>query len=334
MSTENLPLVISVTSCKGGSGKSLISLKLAQKLLEDKKYQVLVIDADITGTPLTKSIGSYLYPDNIFHSVTAYYKDKDSKDFKEESANYFKDYQHYLANHKSPEMQWETNQAKKPNILRLKDNCVNVYGSEFTPSQFNLESSSGILYNELYARWLLQLTKHICKDFHNKYQKQTAIIIDNSPGASSFVAKLREWLTDMGPVIGKFVTVSSLDVRDLEACVDEMKSTHDILTKKWRTADYYRSEWMQCSEGQFDKVFFQRLCECGYFFGTKDKKDKIFSFFETCSMHYCDGTLFCCNGNDVKHNEILDYYQYQALVINVAVHAYSVQEYHRGVKIA
>ena len=225
-------------------------------------------------------------------------------------------------------MEWESAKSSKSNTLFLKNGCVNVYGSEYTTSPPDSETSSGILYNELYARWLLQMTKHVCNNFHKTrdaiINPPTAIIIDNSPGCSSYVSKLREWLTDMGPVIGKFVTVSSLDVRDLEASVDEMKSTHDILTKKWQTASYYCSGWMPGSENLFDKTFFQRLCECGYYCDSKDKgdndkdNDNDFNLFERCSKYYCDDTLLYPDTHDarVEADQILNRYQYQALVIN------------------
>ena len=46
--------VYSVESRKGGVGKTTIALNLA-KVLAGKKYDVLLIDCDITGTPITKA---------------------------------------------------------------------------------------------------------------------------------------------------------------------------------------------------------------------------------------------------------------------------------------
>ena len=46
--------IYSVESRKGGVGKTTIALNLAKALVK-KKYDVLLIDCDITGTPITNA---------------------------------------------------------------------------------------------------------------------------------------------------------------------------------------------------------------------------------------------------------------------------------------
>jgi len=302
MASGTKKVVISIESRKGGSGKSMVALLLAQKL-QKNDYRTLVMDADITGTSITRSVGNTLYPERKggFWSVKTDVKKNSCKgDGKEAGvANFFSDFDIYLQEHASPEIKiikddkLPENSNGKVSTLQVKNDCVNIYGSDLSYDNESLVGGIGssILFNDLYSRWLLQFTRHICENFSKIFlNENVAIIIDNSPGSSGFIPTLREWLTDMGPEIGKFISVSTLDARDFGACFAEMSEIRRIITQKHKTATYYTDQTSPTISKPEDEAFFHRLYECDYYQQDIDRtlksESKKFSFIEKFQQYY------------------------------------------------
>ena len=222
-------IVISVESCKGGTGKSIIALQLAKSLV-DYGYATLVIDADLSGTSLTNTLGSNLYPFTEYHPVhEGKYNDNIPKE--KQYADFFKDFHKYLREHHLPKFRKE--QLNNLSYHVDVKNRVNVYGSNFNnPNKTNEGKNpplSSTIFTDHYSRWLLEYIKHLCAGFTKTVnQKNVAIVIDNSPGSAGIIPYLREWLTDMGPEHGKILFVTTLDARDMKASETEMKNVADM----------------------------------------------------------------------------------------------------------
>ena len=136
MKTEHQKrIVISVESCKGGTGKSIIALELAKNLTADG-YAALVIDADFSGTSLTHVLGSNLYPFTEYHPVHKRNFPDDIPDDEELYADTFEDFHRYLREHRAPTFRTEkfkTSSGDCDNTVTeyhiATDKRVNVYGS-------------------------------------------------------------------------------------------------------------------------------------------------------------------------------------------------------------
>ena len=97
-----------------------------------------------------------------------------------------------------------------------------------------------ILFDDLHSLWLLEFVKQIIGDFVHiaapNRSVKTAIILDNSPGYVGIAPAIHGWLTDCGPIRGKFLTVTSLDAQDLRACERASDALHTLYKEKWKTS--------------------------------------------------------------------------------------------------
>ncbi len=62
------------------------------------------------------------------------------------------------------------------------------------------------------------------------------MIVDNSPGYVGIAPAVQEWLTDLGPARGKFLTVTSLDKQDLLSCNYAIHNLHQLYARKWHAS--------------------------------------------------------------------------------------------------
>jgi hypothetical protein len=69
--------------------------------------------------------------------------------------------------------------------------------------------------------------------------EKTVIVLDNSPGYVGLGKAIHDWLTDIGPDCGKFLTISSLDVQDLNSCLNAIQAIENIVEQKFEGAKYY-----------------------------------------------------------------------------------------------
>lgn len=237
--------VISVESRKGGVGKTTAALNLARILLESKKTKnvILFLDIDITGTNIADSLDSS-YWNEITHLVK----------YKEDNVNLLEIYQKlYMPGRDIPN--WEI--IEKNSDLRDFNICIdkiNVIGSLIynqhnknnNGENFdinNLICKPNILFDELHAFWFVEFLKLICDTFAQKVlqknQCNIIIIIDNSPGFVGINPAIQDWLTDLGPQKGKFLTVSSLDIQDLISCAEAANELHNNYLAKLNASQKY-----------------------------------------------------------------------------------------------
>jgi len=249
---ENDYYVISVESRKGGVGKTTAALNLA-KLFADRGYTVLFLDADITGTNVGYSIKSPFWKDiiNVF-------KEKDAP---ENLLEWFE--RKFMCGLHLPEFTKKVDPEK-----------INIIGSqvfeERKPEKNNKQAtkkglicSPSILFDKLHSFWFIEFLKMICKEFAYHSERNSVIIIDNSPGFVGIAPAIHEWLTDMGPERGKFLTVSSLDEQDIASCCHAVNNIHRTLLNKIETAHIFenmRSD-KDCSIDPEYHAFFLRLLE-------------------------------------------------------------------------
>jgi hypothetical protein len=140
-------------------------------------------------------------------------------------------------------------------ILPINLERVNVLGSQIyrteKQEQGNVTSRNngltylerpGVLFDDLHTLWLMDCIRQLIRDFcsvvRNGDPKQTklAVVLDNSPGYVGFSPAIHEWLTDCGPLVGKFLTVTSLDAQDIQACGRAVEALQDIYQAKWETS--------------------------------------------------------------------------------------------------
>lgn len=215
----------SIESRKGGVGKTTVALNLGAKLLE-MKYQVLLLDCDITGTSISECSENSIYWKDTVHVV------KEKKDKEIVSVNildYFKNY--YLAGNAD---KW----VKENNSVFDADK-LNVIGSELYDEE-KLVIDPRELMDELHSYWIVNMLQKIINDFsNNSSKKRTAVIIDNSPGYAGMGRAIHEWLSDIGPEFARFLLVSSLDEQDIKSTVYSLKEIQRQVEGKVRVKKYY-----------------------------------------------------------------------------------------------
>jgi hypothetical protein len=221
--------IITIESRKGGVGKTTAALNLA-KLLLNQKYVTLLLDIDITGTNIAYALDS-----SFWRGTTNQIK------YKNQNANLLEVFQDlYMNNKKLPAWLLEQETDTSFNI-KLKE--INIIGSNI----FN-DSNSGkklickpnILFDELHTFWFKEFLKEICETFAQKVKnKKVAIIFDNSPGFIGINPIIQDWLTDIGPIRGKFLTISSLDKQDIISCSKAVEEIHSLYTTKYKAAKIF-----------------------------------------------------------------------------------------------
>jgi hypothetical protein len=195
--------IYSVESRKGGVGKTTIALNLA-KALAKKKYDVLLIDCDITGTPITKA--AWHSPFWKRHVMAAFkgHPDLDGKPF-----NLISYYKNVFLKGK---------ESEQKTVLRHETikGKIHLIGSDIYDDDGNIIIDPRDLMDDLHSYWFLDMIKEItenyCKD--STLPKQ-AIVLDNSPGYVGIGKSIREWLTTVEQEKARFVLVSSLDEQDI-----------------------------------------------------------------------------------------------------------------------
>lgn len=284
--------IISVESRKGGVGKTTAALNLASVLLE-QGYAVLFMDIDITGTSI---IGAY---------STSYWKDRINPiKFEGKDENLLRTFQEkYLVGNEIPEFSLEnlTNSwlidTNKINVLQSEIYEIEVGSTKKGQNKItNLVCDPRILFDELHSFWLSEMLQTICNDFYsliknNFPNKRVAIIFDNSPGYVGLAKSIREWLTNIGPINGKFLSISSLDNQDLQSSLQAIDAIDEIIETKKQAVEIFQN----LKDDNATKITIP------------DKLRDIVIQFATKNDNRFDYSVY-------KHNEILSFYQ--ALIIN------------------
>lgn len=219
--------IYSVESRKGGVGKTTIALNLA-KALARRKYDVLLIDCDITGTPITKA--AWNSPFWRSH-VVARFKGHPDDGHPFNLISYYKKY--FLKGKKYD------NEAKMHHES-LKGR-INLIGSDIYDEKGSLIIDPRDLMDDLHSYWFLDMIKEITKDFcDDSTLPNQAIVLDNSPGYVGIGKSIRDWLTEDRELNSKFVLVSSLDEQDIESTISSAIDIRNMKKSQQWVGDYVK----------------------------------------------------------------------------------------------
>ena len=202
--------IYSIESRKGGVGKTTVELNLA-KVLISKGYDVLLMDCDITGTPISEAAThSPFWKDSVKvcpQNLIAYYE----SDF-------------LSGKHVSSSLACG---------LDYERGKIHLIGSEIYKRNGELIIDPRNLMDDLHSYWFLDMIKDIAAHFCELAEsEQKAVIVDNSPGYVGIGRSLREWLTSIGPQYAHFVLVSSLDEQDVESTISSATEIKNMMTGK------------------------------------------------------------------------------------------------------
>lgn len=219
--------IYSVESRKGGVGKTTIALNLA-KALARRKYDVLLIDCDITGTPITKA--AWNSPFWRSH-VVARFKGHPDDGHPFNLISYYKKY--FLKGKKYD------NEAKMHHES-LKGR-INLIGSDIYDEKGSLIIDPRDLMDDLHSYWFLDMIKEITKDFcDDSTLPNQAIVLDNSPGYVGIGKSIRDWLTEDRELNSQFVLVSSLDEQDIESTISSAIDIRNMKKSRQWVGDYVK----------------------------------------------------------------------------------------------
>lgn len=209
--------IFSIESRKGGVGKTTIALNLAQALVEDG-YDVLLIDCDITGTPITKAACNSRFWKSLVSPLNLYKNEGNL-------IKYFEDV--YLKG--------ESVVMGVINEMKIKKGNIHLIGSEIYGNDGKLVIDPRLLMDDLHSHWFVEMLKEICDIFYDKSEsKNKAVILDNSPGYVGIGKSIRNWLTSLGGDFAHFVLVSSLDEQDVESTISSAVDIERTMSNKWK----------------------------------------------------------------------------------------------------
>lgn len=223
--------IISVESRKGGVGKTTAALNLADLLLE-KGYRVLLLDLDITGTSISGSFKNSYWGKRI-NSIKDYHDNKKDLNLLSFFKNHFLIGEPWLGFSKSS---------------GIDTSRINVISSDIYADNGELICDPRIIFDELHSFWIIEMIERICQSFkkeclnnNGSSNAEVAVILDNSPGYVGLGKAVHEWLADIGPENGKFITVSSLDVQDIKSCINSIIAIDLLIDYRVEAAKLYHS---------------------------------------------------------------------------------------------
>ena len=222
-------IIISVESRKGGVGKTTIALNLASLLKKD--YHVLILDVDVTGTSINAIQDASIWEESV----------RLLKNSKGETINllqFFK--KKYLIGDYDMRFSLESN---KRGPIQVFSDYINVISSELYGPDGSLLYDPAIIFDEIHDFWLVDMIQRIAKSFSQVFDdKGSVIILDNSPGYVGLGKSIHDFLTDIGPKRGKFLSVSSLDCQDIDSCLKAIYNIHSMVCGKVEGANCYHDK--------------------------------------------------------------------------------------------
>lgn len=214
--------LISVESRKGGVGKTTAALNLGFLLRND--YHVLILDIDITGTSIRAIHNSRFWRNDAYLL----------EDVEGKTMNLL---QYFTQTYLKGKNLLEFTSSDVDGKITVKDNTINVIASELYGEEAELLYDPSLLLENIHVFWLTEMIEKICVGFSDCFSdtKPSVIILDNSPGFVGIGKAVHDMLTDKGPVEGKFLTVSSLDMQDLESCLKAIYSIQGDYQRKYHS---------------------------------------------------------------------------------------------------
>lgn len=217
--------LISVESRKGGVGKTTAALNLGYLL--KKHYHVLLLDIDITGTSIRAIQESRFWVD-------------DTNLLCDSDGNIINLLQYYTYSYLKGKALFDFSINQEQGKIRVLSDSINVMASELYGDDASLLYDPSLLLDNLHVYWLTKLISSVCERFASCFndEKPSVIILDNSPGFVGIGKAVHDILTDIGPEDAKFLTVSSLDVQDLESSLKAVYVLHQEYIDKLNGSKY------------------------------------------------------------------------------------------------
>lgn len=230
--------IYSVESRKGGVGKTTVALNLA-KALVDQDYDVLFIDCDITGTPITSAACHSPFWKDIVKPLALNASGSNLIQFFEE------DY-----------LRGGGLEMGVADLLEVEKGKVHLLGSEIYDSNGKLIIDPRLLMDDMHSHWFVEMIIEMADAFCGKSKSdKCAVILDNSPGYVGIGKSIREWLTSEGCDRAHFLLVSSLDEQDMESTISSAMDISRLMTTKWEIASLYdQLVNKKCDTEKTDKI--------------------------------------------------------------------------------
>ena len=194
-------------------------------LLKDR-FHVLVLDIDITGTSISAIQKSRFWKSETY--LLSYH-----------SGDIINLLQYFTRSFLTGEKRLEFTTSGDDRKVLVKDGAVNVIASELYGDDADMLYDPSLLLENLHVYWLTKMIIQICESFSACFSdRKSVIILDNSPGFVGLGKAVHGILTDIGPNRAKFLTVSSLDIQDIESCVKSAYIIHNEYKNKLYGAHY------------------------------------------------------------------------------------------------
>ena len=258
--------IYSIESRKGGVGKTTVALNLACILV--KKGPVLLLDCDITGSSIVDPAKNSSFWNEDTNVLT--YVDKDGKTEDLNLIRFF--FERYIKG--------EGNALDIVKQEKLMTGKVNVIGSFLYGTPHDAAVNVGWLMDELHSYWMVELIRQIVKEFEELYPDKTVhIIVDNSPGYTSFNQSLHDYMYEEGPIVSKFLLVSTLDSQDLQANMEAAAEISKSINNRTMAATYYKLKEND-AKGEVKDADVETLIETdgvikGFFFNLIEDKEQL-----------------------------------------------------------
>ena len=139
--------IYSVESRKGGVGKTTIALNLA-KALADQEYDVLLIDCDITGTPITEAASHSPFWKQIVKPIS----------IDEQEQNLIKYFENVYLKGGGLGKCFSENEA-------LEKGKVHLIGSEIYDKKGELIIDPRLLMDDLHSHWFVEMIRELADKF-------------------------------------------------------------------------------------------------------------------------------------------------------------------------
>lgn len=258
--------IYSIESRKGGVGKTTVALNLACILV--KKGPVLLLDCDITGTSIVDPAKNSSFWNDETNVLT--YVDKNGKTEEMNLIRFF--LERYIKG-----------EGKARDIIKpekLMTGKVNVIGSFLYGTPHDAAVNVGWMMDELHSYWMVELVQQIVKEFEGLYPDKTVhVIVDNSPGYTSFNQSLHNYMYDAGPMNAKFLLVSTLDSQDLQANMEAAAEISKSINNRTMAAAYYKLKEND-AKGEVRDADVETLIETddeikGFFFNLIENKEQL-----------------------------------------------------------
>ena len=123
----------------------------------------------------------------------------------------------------------------------LRVGKINVIGSFLYGTPKECATNTSWLMDELHSYWMVEFVQQIIKEFESLYSDRTVhVIIDNSPGYTSFSQALHAYMCEVGPAVAKYLLVSTLDSQDLQANIEAAAEISKSINYREIAANYYK----------------------------------------------------------------------------------------------